>query len=130
MKNHDEFCQEGRKEKHFFDKELYQSTKGYNAYLKEYQNCPQGTFTMDATPAYIEWDGDGTERSVPARLKESYSAENLKKKKFMLILRCVTATAMHAVAPLLNVPLPRLQRPRRAALQRVPDAHPGVFGPW
>ena len=87
MKDHEEFCQEGRKEKHFFDKESYDSTKGYNSYLKEFQKCPKTTFTLDATPAYIEWDGDGTERSVPARLKESYSSENLKKKKFMLILR-------------------------------------------
>ena len=87
MKGHDEFCQEGRKEKHFFDKESYDSSKGVNAYLKEYQKCPKTTFTLDATPSYIEWDGDGTERSIPQRLKESYTPENLKNKKFMLILR-------------------------------------------
>ena len=87
MKDHEEFCQEGKKEKHFFDKESYDSSKGIIAYLKEYQKCPKTTFTLDATPSYIEWDGDGTERSIPQRLIESYKSENLKRKKFILIIR-------------------------------------------
>lgn len=81
MKKHPEICAEGKKEKHFFDSNGYDSDDGYRLYLREFQKCKEGQFTLDSTPAYIR------NAYVPRRVKESFTSENLKKKKFMLILR-------------------------------------------
>jgi Sulfotransferase domain len=71
---------QGKKEKHFFDKDDYLTASGLKAYLKEFGKC--GTkFTIDSTPRYIQED------FVPGRIVSSYSAANLAKKKFILVLR-------------------------------------------
>ena len=81
MKKHPEICSEGKKEKHFFDSNTYETADGYKGYLFEFQKCTGAQFTLDSTPAYIR------NLYVPPRIKESYTPDNLKKKKFMLILR-------------------------------------------
>jgi len=80
MKRHPEICAEGKKEKHFFDT-MFNVKDAYKDYLREFEKCEDGQFTLDSTPAYIR------NTYVPERVRVSYTPENLKKKKFMLILR-------------------------------------------
>ena len=79
---HPEICSEGKKEKHFFDKtEVFESAKGLKNYLKEFSDCSADRKTIDSTPRYIQIE------EVPGRIVDSYSAKDLKRKKFILILR-------------------------------------------
>ena len=50
-------------------------------YLKEFDDCKKGQYLIDSTPRYIAVD------LVPMRIALSYTSEDLKKKKFILILR-------------------------------------------
>lgn len=67
------------KEKHFFDvNNNFQ--KGYSAYAKMYDVCPQNKFVIDGTPMFQN-------NYVPGRLATTYSNAVLKQKKFILLLR-------------------------------------------
>jgi len=76
-------CGEGEKEKHFFDKTSF-ITKYDNArknYLAEFKDCKKDQLTIDASPDYI------STAAVPERIVESYEADTLSRKRFILILR-------------------------------------------
>jgi len=81
--DHPDVCSFGEKEKHFFDKEEYDTM--YNAHLRtymaEFAGCKKNNLKMDASPSYIQVE------EVPQRIKESYTPEALEAKKFILILR-------------------------------------------
>ena len=70
----------GRKEKHFFGSDDLWS-QGLGAYAAMFSSCPAGTHTLDSTPAYIR------SAEVPVRLRLAYPAAELRRKKFILVLR-------------------------------------------
>lgn len=76
---HPQICGLGEKEKHYFDKDMTAAdTKNY---LLEFAKCPKNQFLIDSTPRYLAID------LVPFRISQSYTKEDLSKKKFMIILR-------------------------------------------
>ena len=76
---HPEICGLGEKEKHYFDKTMEEEDT--KKYLNEFAKCPKNQFLIDSTPRYIAVD------IVPVRIAQSYTKEDLSKKKFMIILR-------------------------------------------
>lgn len=82
-KSSGKLCDSGEKEKHFFNSKDYAiHYKEHVTYFKnEYKNCKPGQLTMDSTPGYSVND------MTVGRIQESYSSEDLAKKKFMLLLR-------------------------------------------
>jgi len=82
-KSFGKICQSGEKEKHFFNSKDYATHyREHVTYFKnEYKNCKAGQLTMDSTPGYSVND------LTVGRIQESYSSEDLAKKKFMLLLR-------------------------------------------
>jgi len=82
-KSQGKICDSGEKEKHFFNSKDYAiHYKEHVAYFKnEFKNCKPEQLTMDSTPGYSVND------MTVGRIQESYSPEDLSKKKFMLLLR-------------------------------------------
>jgi len=80
LEMHSSFCSEGVKEKHFFSTDEWQDPSSISSFLSEFKGC-QNKITIDATPSLI------AERLVPQRIKSSYTPENLRKKKFIVLLR-------------------------------------------
>lgn len=82
-KSNGKLCNSGEKEKHFFNSREYAiHYKEHVTYFKnEFKNCKPGQLTMDSTPGYSVND------MTVDRIQESYSSEDLAKKKFMLLLR-------------------------------------------
>lgn len=78
--DHPDFCNGGHKEKHFFSEGEDWLNKT-DAFLDEFSKCKKRDLTVDATPSYVFFD------YVPDRIKRSYTAHNLRSKKFILILR-------------------------------------------
>ena len=81
--DHPRICRKGVKEKHFFsdsgnDTEWLSKTDAFNS---EFSKCKKNELTIDATPSYVSLD------YVPDRIKRSYTADNLRAKKFILVLR-------------------------------------------
>eukprot|EP00597_Dinobryon_sp_UTEXLB2267_P017211 CAMPEP_0201113402 /NCGR_PEP_ID=MMETSP0812-20130820/77827_1 /ASSEMBLY_ACC=CAM_ASM_000668 /TAXON_ID=98059 /ORGANISM="Dinobryon sp., Strain UTEXLB2267" /LENGTH=402 /DNA_ID=CAMNT_0047376933 /DNA_START=73 /DNA_END=1282 /DNA_ORIENTATION=+ len=76
---HDEFCHDNLKEKNFFS--FDQNYKhGKQWYIKTFPDCG-ASVTLDATPTYF------SDPETPKRLKEFFSPQELRRKKFVLILR-------------------------------------------
>lgn len=73
-------CKGDHKEKHFFDDEF---DKGMNYYRADFQECHSSSLTIDATPNYLTFSSEITSR----RIFQSYTPEELKHKKFIIILR-------------------------------------------
>lgn len=72
-------CHDRIKAKHYFDSDI-NWLKGSSFYSSFFSNCSYDSLTFDATPMF-------TVKSAPQRVMASYSHEELKKKKFLLILR-------------------------------------------
>jgi hypothetical protein len=77
---HSAFCSEGVKEKHYFSTDDWQDPSSISSFLDEFKGCKH-KITIDATPSLI------AERLVPLRIKSSYTPENLRRKKFIVLLR-------------------------------------------
>ena len=79
MRDHEQFCDDPQKEKHFdFDP----ASKA--EYLKKFPlmcHDQPGIRTLDATPRYLALP------DIPAKVKTFYSPEDLASKKFIVILR-------------------------------------------
>lgn len=75
---HKRICGLGLKEKHYFDDHFLEWT--FKGYTTHFESCGQDQFTLDATPYFSVWQ-------APVRLNQTYSADILRKKKFILILR-------------------------------------------
>lgn len=81
LNKHPQICRLPFKEPHYFDiSERY--SHGADWYVKTHfpGNCTR-KLTYDATPRYIRT------HEVPHRMKHSYSPENLRRKKLILLLR-------------------------------------------
>ena len=76
-------CGYGEKEKHFFNSREYVSD--YKAhvehYISQFSGCKSAQMTMDSTPGYSVHE-DTTNRIV-----ESYTSQDLAKKKFIFLMR-------------------------------------------
>jgi len=79
----DAICGYGEKEKHFFNSHDYATkyTKHVEHYYKEFSGCNQAQKTIDSTPGYA------VNEDVTHRVKESYTPEDLAKKKIIFIIR-------------------------------------------
>ena len=76
LDRHGQVCTGKSKEKHYFEGRMTQ-----DAYIKEYENCLANQLKLDKTPSYIRSE------VAAKRIKMSYTAEQLSKKKFILVLR-------------------------------------------
>jgi hypothetical protein len=79
---HPEICSTGHKEHHYFSSAVKWNA-GSKQYLKDFNktDCGEGGYTIDSTPRYYR---------VPqavTHLQRSYSEEDLKKKKFILLIK-------------------------------------------
>ena len=81
LEKHSAFCKSGTKEKHFFTDNKWLEQEKIDDFLGEFDECGKTEITMDATPSMIAED------VVPARIKASYSPDELKKKKFVVLFR-------------------------------------------
>lgn len=80
---HSEICPSKVKEFHYFSGNDY-TPKRREWYEKQFQNrsgCAVGAHSIDGTPRYIR------STIAPQRIKDAYSEEELKNKKFILVLR-------------------------------------------
>lgn len=77
---HPEFCHDQLKEKNFFSfDQNYKNGKQW--YMKTFPHSCSSTESLDATPTYF------SDPETPKRLAEYYSQRELRRKKFVLILR-------------------------------------------
>lgn len=83
LSTHPNICQKnGVKEAHFFNTNQFKGGKNEYMKLLAAEKCGPGEWVVDGTPNYIQHDV-----VVPQRLLESYTTEELKRKKFVLVLR-------------------------------------------
>lgn len=75
-------CQGKTKEHHFFDKDN-EYKKGGTYYAATFAKCSSDIITIDATPNYMSGDASTNAK----RIYDSYSDADLKKKKFIILLR-------------------------------------------
>ena len=78
-------CNFGEKEKHFFvGPEIAKDfKKSLTHYIQEFSGCAASQQTIDATPGY----SGRRQAEVIAHMKETYTADQLSKKKFIYVLR-------------------------------------------
>ncbi len=76
LSKHDQICFGEFQEKHYFDGQMKKPD-----YINSFGSCKGSQLTLDKTPSYIRTP------SAPKKIKESYSPEELAKKRFILILR-------------------------------------------
>ncbi len=74
---HSQLCFGENLEKHYFDGII----KKADEYTSLFKECDSSQLTVDKTPSYIRTP------TAPLKIKNSYSEEQLAKKKFILILR-------------------------------------------
>ena len=83
MYDHPSICDYGDKEKHFFDKDEYDTDydEHLESYESEFSGCKKRLYKIDSTPSYIQYP------YVPARINESYTRDDLLRKRFLLVIR-------------------------------------------
>mmetsp|Transcript_2503 Transcript_2503/g.5497 ORF Transcript_2503/g.5497 Transcript_2503/m.5497 type:complete len:340 (+) Transcript_2503:208-1227(+) len=81
---HQEMCITSKfKEHHYFSepKPWNAGSAEYMRKFKDRKDCVNGSYTIDSTPAYYR------KPAAPRNLQRSYSEEDLKKKKFILLIK-------------------------------------------
>jgi hypothetical protein len=80
---HRQVCRGGLKEVHFFDNTLHYQEVGATSTWKHFysRHCDDATIYFDSTPDYF------ANYDAPARMNETFTEEDKKKKRFIIILR-------------------------------------------
>ena len=78
LRTHPSVCNQGSKEKHFFDEWKAKTASNIRLYTNEFQHCNASQLTLDATPAYLR------KPTAPSNVKAYYRDDDLINKRFIV----------------------------------------------